>query len=102
MQPTRAQHAIGIEILPEGKESVVAESEERAAQGGKDPELVIRPFDGGEGIAQSDDFLAVVERAATDQHVRNAPRLKGTDIWPSDIGSRSCGIGERGCRHGAA
>ena len=80
------QRAIGIEILPEGEERVVAEREERTAQRGKDPEFVIRPFDGGEGIAQRDDLLAIVERATADQHVRNAPRLERADVGPGDVG----------------
>ena len=92
----------GIHILPEGEKSIVAESEERPPQSGKDPEFVIGPFDGRESIAQRDDFLAIVERTATDQHMGNAPRLKSTDIGPGYVASRSCGIGERGCRYGAA
>jgi hypothetical protein len=33
----------------------------RPAQGGKDSQLVVRPFDCGKGIAEGDDFLAIVE-----------------------------------------
>ena len=45
MQPADPQLALAVEILPEGEKRVVAEGEERAAEGGKDPEFVVGPFD---------------------------------------------------------
>ena len=76
MQPSDLQRAIRANILTEGEQRLVAEGEQRTAEGRKHPELVIRPFDRDKRIAQRDDLLAVVERAAADQHVGNAPRLQ--------------------------
>ena len=77
--------AVDVDILPESEERLVAEREERPAQRRKDPELVVGPFDRGEGVAQRDDLLAIVERAPAHEHVRDAPRLQRADVGPRDV-----------------
>ena len=74
-----------VDILPKGKERLVAEREERPAQRGKDLQLVIGPFDRGESIAESDDLLAIMERAPTHENVGDAPGFQRTDVGPRDV-----------------
>ena len=61
MQAAGLQRAFALDILPEGKERLVAEREERPVQGGKDSQLVIGSFNRGEGTDESHDLLAIME-----------------------------------------
>jgi hypothetical protein len=47
MQAAGGQRAVAVDILPKGKERLVAEREERSPEGGKDFQLIIGPFDRG-------------------------------------------------------
>src|SRR5260370_23311319 len=85
MQAAGLQRAVALDILPEGKERLVAEGEERPVQGGKDSQLVAGPFDRGEGIVESDDLLAIVEGAPTHENVGDAARFQRSDVSPCDI-----------------
>ena len=69
------------------EQRLVAEREERAAQRAVDRELVVRPLDRGERGAQALDLLALVERLAADQHVRDAARLERLDVRLRDVGA---------------
>ena len=69
MEAAGLQRTAALDILPEGKERLVAEREERPVQGGKDSQFVIGPFDRGEGIVESDNLLAIVEGAPTYENV---------------------------------
>ena len=100
VQPPRTQSAVGIHILPVGEKCVVTKGKEGSPQRGKDPELVIGPLDGRERIAKRDDLFPGMEGTTTDQDMRNAPRLKSTNIGPGDVGEVRCAIDERGCRYG--
>jgi hypothetical protein len=80
MQAAGLQITVALHILPEGKERLVAVRKERPAQGGKDPQLVIRPFDRGERIAESDDLLAIVERAPTYQNMGDTTGFQRSDV----------------------
>jgi hypothetical protein len=55
----------GFDLLSVRQERFVADCEERSAQSGENPELVVGPFDGDERVAQRDHLLAVMKRAPT-------------------------------------
>src|SRR5262249_48147172 len=65
----------------------VAEGQEGAAQCGKYLELVVRPLNRSDGVAQRHDLFAIVERTAADQDVGYAPRLKRAHVWPRNVGA---------------
>src|SRR6266566_4117559 len=85
MQSADPQLAIRAKALAIGEKGVIAEREHRSTQGGIDPQLVVRPLDCREGVAQRDDLLAIVKRAAADENVRDASRLERADIGPGDV-----------------
>ena len=67
------------------EQRVVGEREERTAQRREHRELVVGPLDRGERVAQRDHLLALVERAAADQHVRDAARLERAHVGPRHV-----------------
>ncbi len=64
----------------------VADREERSAQRRKHRQLIVGPLDRGERGAHRLDLFALVERAAADEHVRDAARLERLDVGPRDVG----------------
>ena len=64
---------------------LVADREQRAAQRREHRQLVVRPLDRGERGADRLDLLAIVERLAADQQVRDAARLERLDVRPRDV-----------------
>ena len=91
------ERAVAVDMLPKSKEGLVAQREERPAQRGKDLQLVIGPFDRGEGVAKRDDLLAIMERAPTDKDVRDAPRFQRTDVGPRDVRAEIAEPAEENC-----
>ena len=59
---------------------LVVDREERSLQRREHRQLVVGPFDGGERRANRLDLLAVVERAAADEQVRQPARLDRVDV----------------------
>ena len=72
--------AVAVDILPKCKESLVAQGEEWPAQRREDPELIVGPFDRGDGVAKGDDLLAIMKRTPTHKDVRDAPCFQRTDV----------------------
>ena len=68
-----------------GQQRTVVEREERAAQRGEHRQLVVGPLDGSERVAERLDLLALVERAAADQHVGQVARLERAHVRPRDV-----------------
>src|SRR6516164_379353 len=87
MQTAGLQSAVAVKVLPESKELLVPKRKEWPAEGGKHSQLIIRAFDRGESIAESDDFLAIVERAPAYQNMRNTTDFQRSDVGPCNIGS---------------
>ncbi len=80
--PNRARGTEGVAI---GEQRVVAEREERAVQGREDAELVVRPLDGGQRVAQRDDLFALVIRAPAYEDVGNMARLERPHVFTGDV-----------------
>ena len=74
------------EALAKREQRAVAEREERTAQRREDGELVLRPLDRRERVAQRLDLFAPVERAAADQHVRQVARLERAHVGVRHVG----------------
>ncbi len=74
------------EMMRPLEQLLVADREERAAQRRKHRQLVVGPLDRRERGAQRLDLLALVERAAADEHVRDAARLERLDVGARDVG----------------
>jgi hypothetical protein len=64
MESPYLQFTVGVDRLPIHEQRVVAEGNEGPAKGRIDPQLVIRPFDRGEGVAQRQDFLSIMKGTA--------------------------------------
>src|SRR5262245_27986831 len=73
VQVSDRDRAVAIDPLAESEQRLVAQCEEWAAQRGKYLELVVRPLDRGDGVAQRHHLFAIMERPAADQDVRHAP-----------------------------
>jgi hypothetical protein len=54
--------------------------EERPVQCREDPELIVGPFDRGDGVAKGDDLLAIMKRTPTHKDVRDASCFQRTDV----------------------
>ena len=67
------------------EQRLVADREQRPAQRREHRQLVVRPLDRGERGADRLDLLAIVKRAAADQHVRDAARLERLDVRPRHV-----------------
>jgi hypothetical protein len=85
VEATSSESAVRLDFLPKKQESLVIQGEKRPAEGRKNAQLVVGPFDCSERIAKSNDFLAFVERAPAYQHVRNTAALRRSDVRASDI-----------------
>ncbi len=70
----------GREAGTKGEQRRVAEREQRPAQRGEDGEIVLGSLDGRERVADRLDLLALVERAAADQHVWEVACFEGADV----------------------
>ncbi len=68
-----------------GEERVVRQREEGAPQRRVQAELVVGPLDGGERVPHGLHLLAVVEGAASDEHVRDAPRLERAHVAAGEV-----------------
>ncbi len=88
VESTYLQLTIRTESLPIDEQGVVAEREQRSPEGRIDPQLVIRPFDRGKGIAQRDDLLAIMKRATAHENVGEPSRFQRTDVRSSDVGGK--------------
>ena len=55
------KRTVAVDMLPKNEERLIAQREEGSAQRREDLELVIRPFDRGDRVAQRDDLLAIME-----------------------------------------
>ena len=69
----------------EGEERVVRQREEGPAQRREDGELVVGPLDGRERVPHGADLLALVERAAADEDVGDAPRLERAHVGAGEV-----------------
>ena len=65
---------------------LIPNREERSTQRRKHRQLIVRPLDRGKGGANGLDFLALMERAPADEHVRDAARLERLDVRARDVG----------------
>src|SRR5512138_1283871 len=64
---------------------LIADREERSAQGRKDRQLIFRPFDGGEGGAQGFDLGTIMKGATAHKQMRNAAGLECLDVRAGHI-----------------
>ena len=71
------------------QQRAVVEREQRAAQRGEDRQLVVGPLDRAERVAQRLDLLALVERSALDQDVRDMTRLQRAHVGARDVAAIS-------------
>src|SRR5262245_39626034 len=88
---------VAIDILPKNEKSFVTERKERAAQRSENLQLVIRPFDGGDGITKGDYLLAIMEGAPTHKDVRDAACFQSAHIWPGDVRAEIAKAAEENC-----
>ena len=72
-------------LMTKREERVVADREERAAQGRVDAELVVGPFDGRERVANREHLFALVKRSTADQHVRDVAHFERAHVRPRDV-----------------
>ena len=73
------------EVMHPLEQRFVADREQGPAQRRKHRQLVVRPFNRRQRGADRLDFLALVERASADQHVRDPPRFERLDVWARDV-----------------
>jgi hypothetical protein len=71
--------------MSKGQQDVVAEGEERAAQRGEYAQLVVRPLDRDERVAQREHLLAVVIRAPAHEDVGHAAHLQRSHVGPRHV-----------------
>ncbi len=81
----RTERVQAAEALAKREQRAVAEREERTAQRREHREIVLGSLDRGERVADRLDLLALVERAAADQHVRQLARFQGSDVEPGHV-----------------
>src|SRR5690242_17987512 len=64
---------------------LVADREERTSQRGEHRQLIVWPFDRGQGRAQGFDLLAIVKRLAADEQVLHSARVERIDVWARHV-----------------
>jgi hypothetical protein len=69
-------------FIPVAKEKkrLIGEAEEIPSQCGENRELVVRPFNRGQGVSHGLDFFPEVKSPASHEHVRDVPGLESVDI----------------------
>ena len=72
-------------LLPENEKGLIANSEKWASKRREHLQLIVGPFDCGEGVSKRDDFLAIMKGAPTNKNVRNASSFQRTDVGPSHV-----------------
>src|SRR5262249_10519838 len=87
--PPESAGAALAEAMRPFEQFLVADREERAPQRGEDRALVGGPLDRREGGADRCDLLALVKRAAADEHVRNAAGFEGLHVGPCHVRSEA-------------
>src|SRR5215472_4098623 len=80
--PKRMQAAAS---LPKPEQQSIGKAEQWSAQSSIDAQLVVRPLDCSQCIANRFDFLPLVERTAAHQHVRNMTRFERAHVRTSDV-----------------
>ena len=63
----------------------VADREQRSSQRPEHRQLIVRPLEGGERRAHRLDLLALVERLAADEQMRDAARFERLHVRPRDV-----------------
>src|SRR5690242_21293172 len=80
--PKRMQAAAS---LAKSEQQSIGKAEQRSAQGCINAQLVVRPLDCGQCVAQRFDFLALVERTAAHQYMRDMARFECSHVWTGDV-----------------
>ena len=80
-----AERMKGPESMTEFEEQLVVDREERSLERSEDRQLVVRPFDRGQGGTHRLHFLTAVKGLAANQEMRNAARLDRVDVGARDI-----------------
>ena len=78
----RMQPAVMVPVLEQG---LIEDRVQRAVQGGEHRQLVVRPLDRHERVAERFDLLALVIGAPADEQMANAPRLELVHVGPRDV-----------------
>src|ERR1700683_2563204 len=80
------QTANRLVIFEQGR---IRNREDRTAQRREYHQLLIGTLDGAQEIADRLDLLALIERAALNEHVRNVTSLECANIWTRNVAAES-------------